>query len=49
MAKLDYVTPLIQQVTLPKEDVVRTSFVEDGNAGYAWGSDWSQAFGHGNE
>ena len=49
MAKLDYVTPLIQQITLPNEDVVRTSSIEDGNAGYAWGSDWSQAFGDGNE
>ena len=44
MAKLDYVTPLMQWTTLPTEDVVRTS-AEDGNAGYAWGSDWSQAFG----
>ena len=49
MAKLDYVTPLIHQITLPTEDVVRTSSFEDGNAGYAWGSDWSQAFGDGNE
>ena len=49
MAKLDYVTPLIQQITLPNEDVIRTSNgFEDANAGYEWGSDWSQAFGDGN-
>ena len=50
MAKLDYVSPLIQWITMPNEDVIRTSTpLEDGNAGYAWGSDWSQAFGDGNE
>ena len=45
MAKLDYATPLIQCVLYLEEDVIRTSAEsEDMNAGYAWGSDWSQAF-----
>ena len=49
MAKFEYVTPLIHCITLPEEDVVRTSDgFEDVNAGYEWGSDWSQAFGDGN-
>lgn len=49
MAKSDYATPLIQCVMFSEEDVIRTSTVlEDANAGYEWGSDWSQAFGDGN-
>ena len=48
MVKLEYETPFIQWVALSEEDVIRTSLVEDTNAGYAWESDWSQAFGDGN-
>ena len=47
MGKLDYAAPLIEWVALSTEDVIRTSFVEDGNAGYAWDYEWSQAFGNG--